>query len=329
MRDDRRMASASIDRRRLCTGIAWTGASLVGGAALLAPRRALAQTTPGRSAAVATPLTRPIPSSGEAMPVVGLGSWITFNVGQDVQARQGCVEVVRAFFAEGGRMIDCSPMYGSSQPVIGHALTRLSHPKALFSAEKVWVGDASRGAAQMEATRAHWGVERFDLMQVHNLLGWQEHLPRLFEAKAAGRLRYVGITTSEGRRHGEIEQVMRAHPIDFVQISYNLADREVEQRILPLARDRGIGVIVNRPFREGALLRQLERHRLPGWAREIGCEHWAQAALKFVVAHPTVTCAIPATSSVAHLRQNMAAARGPMPDAALRERMARDVAAML
>ncbi len=279
-------------------------------------------------AQAATPLTRRIPSTGEAMPVVGLGSWITFNVGGDAAAREACIEVVRAFFAEGGRMIDSSPMYGSSQPTIGFALARLGHPAALFSAEKVWIGDAARGPAQMAASRAYWGVARFDLMQVHNLLSWQEHLPRLFEMKAAGQLRYVGITTSEGRRHADIERVMRTQPIDFVQLSYNLLDREAEQRLLPLAQERGIGVIVNRPFREGALLHQLSRHRLPGWAADIDCDQWAQVALKFVVSHPAVTCAIPATSQVAHLRQNMGAARGRMPDAALRSRMARDVAAL-
>jgi diketogulonate reductase-like aldo/keto reductase len=283
---------------------------------------------PWRAAAADAPLTRPIPSSGEALPLVGLGSWITFNVGADTAARAACVEVVRAFFAEGGRMIDSSPMYGSSQPTIGFALAQIGRPAALFSAEKVWVGDGARGPAQMEASRAHWGVSRFDLMQVHNLLAWQEHLPRLFDMKAAGRLRYVGITTSEGRRQAEIEQVMRSQPIDFVQLSYNLLDREAEQRLLPLAQQRGIAVIVNRPFREGALLRQLARHPLPAWAAEIGCTYWAQVALKFAFSHPAVTCAIPATSQVAHLRQNMAAARGPLPDAALRSRMARDVAAL-
>jgi diketogulonate reductase-like aldo/keto reductase len=260
--------------------------------------------------------------------VVGLGSWITFNVGTDKAAREACVEVVRAFFAAGGRMIDSSPMYGSSQPTIGFALAQLGRPAALFSAEKVWIGDAARGPGQIEASRLHWGVARFDLMQVHNLLSWQQHLPLLFEMKAVGRLRYVGVSTSEGRRHAEIEQLMRTQPIDFVQISYNLLDREVEQRILPLAQERGIAVIVNRPFREGALLQQLARHRLPAWAAEIDCDHWAQVALKFVVTHPAVTCAIPATSQAVHLRQNMAAARGRMPDAALRQRMAREVAAL-
>ena len=306
-------------------------------ASALARRRLLGQAVAGLAlpwlaghtgAQANAPLTRRIPSSGEALPLVGLGSWITFNVGGDTVARKACVEVVRAFFAEGGRLIDSSPMYGSSQPTIGFALARLGRPAALFSAEKVWVGDATRGPAQMEASRAYWGVPRFDLMQVHNLLSWQQQLPTLFEMKAAGQLRYVGITTSEGRRHAEIEQVMRTQPIDFVQLSYNLLDREAEQRLLPLAQQHGIGVIVNRPFREGALLQQLSRHRLPGWAAEIGCTHWAQVALKFIASHPAVTCAIPATSQVAHLRQNMAAARGPLPDAALRSRMARDVAAL-
>ena len=282
----------------------------------------------GRAAQTVEPMTRRIPSTGEALPVVGLGTWITFNVGADRAALAACTDVVRAFFADGGRMIDSSPMYGSSQATIGHALAHLGRPASLFSAEKVWTGDGARGAAQIEASRALWGVSRFDLMQVHNLLAWQEHLPRLFEMKAAGRLRYVGITTSEGRRHAEIEQLMRTQPIDFVQLSYNLVDREVEQRILPLAQDRGIAVIVNRPFREGALLRHLARHRLPAWAAEIDCEHWAQVALKFVVTHPGVTCAIPATSQVAHVRQNMAAARGRMPDAALRARMAAAVSAL-
>ncbi len=293
--------------------------------AALAPLAWPALAQPGVAPAV---LVRRIPSSGEAVPVIGLGSWITFNVGNDPKARDACAEVVRAFLAAGGRVIDSSPMYGSSQPVIGHALAKLGRPAALFSAEKVWVGDVSRGAAQMEASRSFWGVPRFDLMQVHNLLSWEEHLPRLQAMKAAGRLRYVGISTSEGRRHAELERIMRTQKIDFVQLTHNLLDREAEQRLLPLAQERGIAVLVNRPFRQGDLLDQLARHPLPGWAGEIGCGNWAQVALKFVVSHPGVTCAIPATSQVAHLRQNMGAALGPMPDAALRERMARDVAAL-
>jgi diketogulonate reductase-like aldo/keto reductase len=164
-------------------------------------------------------------------------------------------------------------------------------------------------------------VGRFDLVQVHNLLNWQEHLPTLFAMKGAGQVRYVGITTSEGRRHRDIEQLMRSQAIDFVQVTYNPVDREVEERILPLARDRGIGVIVNRPFRQGALLRALARRPLPPWAADIDCASWAQFVLKFIVSHPAVTCAIPATSSIAHVRENMDAAYGRLPDQALRLRM--------
>jgi diketogulonate reductase-like aldo/keto reductase len=276
--------------------------------------------------AQAAPITRPIPSTGEAMPVVGLGSWITFNVGDDPQARDDCAEVMRTFFAEGGRLIDSSPMYGSAQPVIGHGLARLGQPAGLFAADKVWTSDD--GPAQIEQSRQFWGVPRFDLLQVHNLLAWEAHLDTLFAMKAEGRLRYVGITTSEGRRHGEIEQVMRSRPIDFVQITYNILDREVEDRILPLAQDRGIAVIANRPFRQGDLIDDVEGEALPGWAGEIGCASWAQILLKFVISHPAVTCAIPATTSVDHVRENLGVARGPMPDAAMRRRMAADVEAL-
>jgi len=272
------------------------------------------------------PLTKPIPSSGEALPVVGLGTWITFNVGRDPQGRQQCTEVMRAFFEAGGRVVDSSPMYGSAQSVIGEGLRKLGMPRALFSADKVWT--SSRGAEQVEASRQLWGVPRFDLLQVHNLLAWEEQLPLLLEMKKAGRLRYVGITTSEGRRHREFEQVMRRHPLDFVQLTYNPVDREAEQRLLPLARERGMAVLANRPFQEGALLRQLERHRLPAWAAEIGCSTWAQLVLKHIVSHPAVTCAIPATSNVAHVRENLAAARGPMPDEAMRRRIADHIAGL-
>jgi diketogulonate reductase-like aldo/keto reductase len=273
-------------------------------------------------------LTRPIPSRGEMLPVVGLGSWITFNVGNDPVARDACADVMRQFFADGGRMIDSSPMYASSQPVIGYGLRKLGRPPGLFSADKVWISSGARGRDQIEQSRKLWDVPRFDLLQVHNLLSWQEHLPTLQAMKAAGQLRYVGITTSEGRRHGEIERIMASRTLDFVQITYNVLDREVESRILPLARDRGIAVIVNRPFREGALTRRLARHRLPDWATEIACTSWAQLLLKFIVSHPAITCAIPATSRVDHVRENMAAARGPLPDEAMRRRIIAHVEAL-
>lgn len=300
------------DRRTVLAGLA------AAGAACFVPA-AGAQTAP---------LTRNIPSSDEAMPMIGLGTWITFNVGNDREARDACAEVVRAFFAEGGRMIDSSPMYGSSQDVIGYALRKLNHPAALFAADKVWTSSGARGPAQIETSRQRWQVPRFDLLQVHNLLSWEEHLRTLLAMKAEGRVRYVGITTSEGRRHSEIERIMREHPLDFVQVTYNAVDREVEARILPLARERGIGVIVNRPFRQGALIDRVKRHPLPGWAAETDCANWAQLLLKFIVSHPAVTCAIPATSKVAHLRENMGAMQGVLPDEAMRRRIAAHVEAL-
>ena len=269
-------------------------------------------------------ITRAIPSSGEKLPVVGLGSWITFNVGDDPELRDECAAVMAAFFAAGGRVIDSSPMYGSSQEVIGYGLAKLGHPASLFSADKVWT--SSDGPNQVQESREHGGVKRFDLLQVHNLLTWEEHLPMLLAMKQEGRLRYVGITTSEGRRHEEIEKIMASRPIDFVQITYNAVDREVERRILPLAQDRGIAVLVNRPFREGALIREVVRQPLPAWAGEAGASSWAQFLLKFIVSHPAVTCAIPATSRVDHVKENMGAASGPLPDEGLRRRMAAHVA---
>jgi len=284
------------------------------GAAMLAPA-----TAPGQQV-----LTKPIPSTGEAIPLVGLGSWITFNVGNDPVARNSCAEVMRAFFAAGGRLIDSSPMYGSSQKVIGYGLARLN-AQSLFSADKVWISSGASGPAQIEVSRQAWGVPRFDLLQVHNLLSWEQHLRTLLAMKAGGEVRYVGITTSEGRRHGEFERIMRTQPLDFIQATYNIVDREVEGRILPLARERGMAVIINRPFREGELIKKLQRHPLPGWATEIDCTSWAQVLLKFIVSHPAVTCAIPATTRVDHVQENMGAAAGRVPDAAFRARMAADV----
>jgi diketogulonate reductase-like aldo/keto reductase len=273
------------------------------------------------SPARAAPLARTIPSTGEAVPAVGLGTWITFNIGDDPAARAACAEVMAAFFAAGGAVIDSSPMYGSSQDVIGHGLAALDRPAGLFSADKVWISSGRDGPRQIEQSRRRWGVPRFDLLQVHNLLSWEEHLPTLLAMKAEGRLRHVGITTSEGRRHGEVERIMAGRPIDFVQITYNPADREVERRILPLAQERGIAVIVNRPFRQGELTDAARDKPLPGWAGEIGCRSWAQIILKFILAHPAVTCAIPATTRVDHVRENVAAAAEPLPDHEMRRRI--------
>ena len=177
------------------------------------------------------------------------------------------------------------------------------------------------GPEQIEASRLYWGISRFDLLQIHNLLAWEEHLPTLRALKEAGKLRYIGITTSEGRRHDEFVQIMRSEPLDFIQVTYNILDREIEEQILPLAAERGIAVIINRPFQQGELIAALEGYPLPPWAGEIGCANWAQFLLKFIVSHPAVTCAIPATSNIEHVRENMHAAHGPLPDEATRQRM--------
>lgn len=271
-------------------------------------------------AAPAEAMARVIPSTGERVPAVGLGSWITFNVGDDRAARDEVASVVRAFLDAGGKVIDSSPMYGSSQEVIGYALAKLGRPR-VFAATKVWTASGAAGPSQIEESRRLWGVTRFDLLQVHNLLDWEQHLPALFAMKKAGHLRYVGVTTSHGRRHADLEAIMRRERLDFVQLTYNPLDREAEQRILPLAGDRGMAVIVNRPFRQGELIRRLERRPLPPFAREVGARSWAQLILKFIVSHPSVTCAIPATTVAAHARENVDAAKGPLPDRELRRRI--------
>ena len=276
----------------------------------------------GRAASDPAVMMRAIPSSGEKIPVVGLGSWITFNVGNDPELLDSSAGVMKAFFAHGGKLIDSSPMYGSSQDTIGYGLNKLSAKADVFSADKVWTGDASEGPEQIEASRRHWGVDRFDLLQVHNLVSWQAHLDTLLDMKQAGRLRYAGVSTSHGRRHDELETIMREQPIDFVQLTYNIEDRDVEQRLLPLAQERGIAVIVNRPYQRKALLRTVEGKPLPGWVEETGARSWAQFLLRFVISHPAVTCAIPATTREDHVIENMAAALGELPDQKVRARMA-------
>ncbi|MFY0989500.1 aldo/keto reductase [Halomonas sp. C05BenzN] len=273
-------------------------------------------------------LTREVPGIGESLPLVGLGSWITFNVGDDPVLLEACTAVMAAFFSGGGRMIDSSPMYGSSQATIGHGLAELDATDRVYAADKVWTSSPGEGPAQVAASRHDWGVPRFDLLQVHNLVAWEANLETLQAMKAAGEVRHIGITTSHGRRHAAMERIMREADIDFVQLTYNIVDREAEARLLPLARERGIGVIANRPFQQKRLIRRLEGEPLPDWAAEIGARTWAQFILKFIVSHPAVSCAIPATTRVEHVRENLAAAREPLPDAELRRRMADHVRAL-
>lgn len=212
-------------------------------------------------------------------------------------------------------------MYGNAEKVIGLCLQRIGHHKGLFSATKVWTRGHRQGFFQMEQSQALWGLPQLDLMQVHNLLDWETHLPTLRAMKAEGKIRYLGVTTSHGRRHEELIKIMRTEPVDFVQFTYNLLDREAEQYLLPMAADKGIAVIINRPFQRGGLFDHVGRQPLPAWASEIDCTTWAQFFLKFIVSHSAVTCAIPSTSRVDHLDENMQAAYGPLPDMALRKKM--------
>ena len=294
------------NRRDFLRGISGLGISLALGSANAASR---------------TAIQRAIPSSGELLPVIGLGTWISFDIGDDIDARPQRLKVLQAFFEHGGGMIDSSPMYGSAEYVLGGLRKNIPAARKLFAASKVWTLGKQRGVEQMEASRKFWGVPRFDLMQVHNLLDWEAHLETLSAWKREGRIRYLGVTTSHGRRHDEMERIMRKVPLDFVQFTYNLADREAEQRLLPLARERRIAVIANRPFQHGDLFSRVKGKPLPTWAREFDCDNWAQFFLKFVVAHPAVTCAIPATRQPAHLVENMGAGVGRLPDAKTRQRM--------
>lgn len=275
------------------------------------------------TAAPLTALTKPIPVSGERLPVIGMGSWLTFDVGKDPRRRDDRTEVLLAFFEMGGALVDSSPMYGSSQEVIGYCLERIFNKQSLFSATKVWTWMQSRASEQIEASARLWGVERFDLLQIHNLLSWEDHLQTLLDLKAAGGVRYIGVTTSHGRRHDELETIMAKQPIDFVQLTYNILDRRAERRLLPLARERGLAVIANRPFRGGALFDHFAGRPLPEWTAEFDCANWAQFFLKFIVSHPDVTCAIPATSRLDHMQQNMGALYGRLPDNEMRKRMMR------
>ncbi|MFO8025327.1 aldo/keto reductase [Thiohalophilus sp.] len=267
-------------------------------------------------------ILRQIPSSGETLPAIGMGTWLTFGIDLDDRAAlRTRTAILKTFFDLGGEVIDSSPMYGTAEEVLGECLKKLEATPALFAATKVWTSGWRAGVRQMERSGLLWDVERFDLMQVHNLLDWETHLATLKEWKAAGRIRYLGVTTSHGRRHAELSRIMETEPLDFVQLTYNLLDREAEQRLLPQAKERGIAVLVNRPFQGGRLFNRFASQSLPGWASAIDCTTWAQFFLKFIISHPAVTCAIPATSQVEHMRENMGACYGRLPDAKLRQRM--------
>lgn len=273
------------------------------------------------SQAAPAPISRRSPTGGSDIPAVGLGTWITFNVGDNPRLLDSCTRVMKAFFDGGGTVIDSSPMYGSSQNTLGYGLDKLDARDRVFAADKIWTRDGDDTRRQGRESADLWRLDQFDLLQVHNLVSWREHLDTLKAMKEEGAVGSIGITTSHGRRHRELEQIMASEPVDFVQLTYNPVDREAEDRLLPLAREKGIGIIVNRPFRQGALTERLANEPLPDWAAEVGADSWAQLILKFILAHPAVTCAIPATTRVDHVRENLAAAQAPLPDDDLRKRI--------
>ena len=268
-----------------------------------------------------TMLTRAIPSSAEKLPVIGLGTWRAFDVDLPSENRKQLGDVLSLFVKLGGRAIDTSPMYGRAEDVIGELTAALGIREKLFLATKLWTRGKENGIKSMERSMALLRVKQIDLMQVHNLVDVNRHLKTLHEWKDEGRIRYLGITHYEAGAFGDVEKIMRSEKLDFVQINYSLMEREAEERILPLAQERGVAVIVNRPFGGGDLFSRARSKSLPNWATESDCRSWAQFFLKWIVAHPAVTCAIPATDKPGHLGDNMQGGVGRLPDAQMRRRM--------
>ena len=289
-----------------------------GAAGLLFPMSAsLAQ---GKSES-STILMRAIPSSGERLPVIGLGTWQTFDIDLASAQRKQLEEVLSLFVKLGGKVVDSSPMYGRAEEVVGEIATKLGLRESLFLATKVWSHGKQAGIESMERSSALLQTKGIDLMQVHNLIVVGTHLVTLREWKSAGRIRYLGVTHSNASAFSEVEKVLQAEKLDFLQINYSIMEREAEQRILSLARERGIAVLINRPFGGGDLFRRVRARPLPEWAAEFDCKSWAQFFLKWIIAHQAVTCAIPATNNQEHLEDNMQAGIGRLPDSKMRQRM--------
>ena len=303
-----------ISRRDVLRG------TLAVGAAALSPAAFAAK--------AATQLKRTIPRTGEQIPAVGLGTWQVFDVGSSEAERAPLRAVLERFVALGGKVIDSSPMYGESETVIGDLAAETGMQKQLFLATKVWTTGRNAGIRQMETSLRRLRTAKLDLMQVHNLVDWKTHLKTLRDWKTQGRVRYLGITHYTESAYDGLERVMRAEKPDFVQLNYSVVSREAERRLLPLAQELGMAVLVNRPFEKAGLFGKVRNKTLPAWAAELDCASWAQFFLKFILSHPAVTCVIPATSKVKHLEDNMQAGLGRLPDAATRERMAQHVRAL-
>jgi diketogulonate reductase-like aldo/keto reductase len=265
--------------------------------------------------------TRLIPATREPLPVIGCGTYRTFDVDATPEQRAPLLEVLKVLFAAGGSVIDTSPMYGAAERVVGNLLAQTRNRFRAFFATKVWASGKQAGLDQINRSFELLQDRRIDLIQVHNLLDWKVQLSTLRDLKSAGRIRYIGITHYSASAFAEVESVLRSETLDFLQINYAMNDTAVERRILPLAADRGVAVIVNQPFGGGGLLGELRNRPLPPWAQEIDCQSWAQVLLKFVLSHPAVTCAIPGTGRPEHMLDNIGAGFGRMPDATLRARM--------
>lgn len=267
-------------------------------------------------------ISRPIPASGEQLPVVGLGTYQSFDAGDSAPEREPLREVLQSFVQQGGKLIDSSPMYGRSESVVGDLTAQLGITEKLFMATKVWTSGREAGIRQMEESMRRMKVTRMDLMQIHNLLDWKTHLGTLKQWKAQGRIRYIGITHYHAGAYGELQRLMRTKDFDFVQFNYSMVEREAEVELLPLAQALGIAVIVNRPFAQASLFSRVRGKSVPAWAEAFDCRSWAQFFLKYILGHPAVTCVIPATAKPQHLLDNMMAGVGRLPDAAMRQRMA-------
>ena len=271
-------------------------------------------------------MQRPIPRTGESLPVIGLGTWQTFDVDRTAAERESLRQVLGDFIKLGGSVVDSSPMYGRSESVVGDLAAELNAHKKLFLATKVWTSGREEGIRQMEQSLSRLRTSRIDLMQVHNLVDWRTHLTTLRRWKEQGKVRYIGVTHYTESAYDDLANVIQSENVDFVQLNYSVAERTAERRLLPLGAERRLAVLVNRPFAAGGLFRKVSSHPLPAWAAEIDCTSWAQLFLKFVISHPAVTCAIPATSKIQHLRDNMRAGLGRLPDTKMRERIARSIA---
>ena len=299
------------------------GASAITASALgLSARLATAES------AGAALIKRPIPSSGETIPVIGMGTSRTFDAPDDPDSLALLTEVMTAFFNHGGTVIDSSPMYGNAETRVGDVMRSLDPRPAMFAATKVWTTGKDEGIAQMEESAERMAVDVFDLIAVHNLQDWQTHMATLKDWKEQGKVRYIGITTSHGRDHDAFLEVMKTEPIDFVQFSYNIMDRVAEQQLLPVAQERGIATMINRPYQRGSLFARTRGKDLPDVAADIDVTSWGQFFLKFILAHPGVTNIIPATSKVHHMEDNMKANFGRVPDADQREEMLRVFASL-